>query len=111
MSKIHKILSVTLTIFALTLLGATGAVAAEDPCATAETPALELAEAANLTPVETPAETPAEAGLDAEVPAPFLAQAGEKCGNRFCPPTQYCCNDSCGICADPGEGCIQIECN
>ncbi len=32
------------------------------------------------------------------------------CGDRACGGDQVCCNDSCGICTAPGEGCIQIAC-
>lgn len=35
---------------------------------------------------------------------------GEKCGMNTCPADQTCCNASCGICAPPGGGCIQIAC-
>jgi len=35
----------------------------------------------------------------------------ETCGNTLCPPGQTCCNSSCGICASPGEACIQIACD
>ncbi|NOY90055.1 MAG: hypothetical protein GXP55_02515 [Deltaproteobacteria bacterium] len=32
------------------------------------------------------------------------------CGASTCSGGQVCCNASCGICADPGEGCIAIAC-
>ncbi len=36
--------------------------------------------------------------------------AGIACGNNTCTNGQYCCNASCGMCANPGVFCIQIAC-
>ncbi|MCK6546108.1 hypothetical protein L6R52_09585 [Myxococcota bacterium] len=33
-----------------------------------------------------------------------------QCGNSVCGDGQYCCNESCGICAGLGEACPQVEC-
>jgi hypothetical protein len=35
---------------------------------------------------------------------------GTQCGMHTCPMGQYCCNDSCGICAPMGAACPQIAC-
>lgn len=35
---------------------------------------------------------------------------GTPCGYRYCPSGQYCCNDSCGICAPVGGSCTQQVC-
>jgi hypothetical protein len=32
------------------------------------------------------------------------------CGDVTCAEGQVCCNESCGICAAPGEGCITLYC-
>lgn len=32
------------------------------------------------------------------------------CGNTVCQSGEYCCNDSCGICAPMGAMCIQEVC-
>jgi len=34
----------------------------------------------------------------------------EICGNTVCKEGEYCCNESCGICAPLGEGCIALWC-
>jgi hypothetical protein len=36
--------------------------------------------------------------------------AGVSCGPNVCAPGQSCCNASCGICTDPGKGCIKKLC-
>ena len=36
--------------------------------------------------------------------------SGEPCGPTHCSAGLVCCNESCGICAAPGEGCITIGC-
>jgi len=33
------------------------------------------------------------------------------CNCNACPPGQYCCNWSCGICRSYGDGCRQRECD
>ncbi|MFK7989070.1 MAG: hypothetical protein AB8I08_23835 [Sandaracinaceae bacterium] len=35
---------------------------------------------------------------------------GERCGPTVCAEGLVCCNESCGICAAPGEGCIALAC-
>lgn len=35
---------------------------------------------------------------------------GQPCGTSHCSKDEYCCNQSCGICAPLGGGCIQIAC-
>lgn len=35
---------------------------------------------------------------------------GVPCGASRCSQGEYCCNESCGICAPIGGGCIQIAC-
>ncbi len=37
-------------------------------------------------------------------------QPGIPCGPVTCTGTQVCCNASCGVCTEPGEGCIAIAC-
>ena len=39
-----------------------------------------------------------------------LPDAGQPCGDRRCGAGEYCCNESCGICAPTGGFCIQIAC-
>ena len=36
---------------------------------------------------------------------------GQKCGKSHCGAGQVCCNDSCGICTEPGGFCIQLFCS
>jgi hypothetical protein len=36
--------------------------------------------------------------------------SGEPCGPTHCSAGLECCNESCGICAAPGEGCIAVGC-
>jgi hypothetical protein len=38
------------------------------------------------------------------------AGAGVTCGKNTCAAGQTCCNASCGICTDPGKGCIKMFC-
>jgi hypothetical protein len=38
-------------------------------------------------------------------------EPGPACGDIHCNSQQYCCNDSCGICAPFGAACIQIACD
>jgi hypothetical protein len=35
---------------------------------------------------------------------------GASCGGNTCGAGEYCCNESCGICAPEGGGCIQLFC-
>lgn len=35
---------------------------------------------------------------------------GQPCGTSTCGAGQYCCNESCGICAPIGGGCIELYC-
>lgn len=35
---------------------------------------------------------------------------GQECGDTRCGAGEVCCNDSCGICTKPGEGCILLAC-
>jgi hypothetical protein len=35
---------------------------------------------------------------------------GTPCGGNVCGAGEFCCNESCGICAPEGGGCIQIFC-
>ena len=32
------------------------------------------------------------------------------CGKNVCSGTQYCCNQSCGLCAPIGSTCVAIAC-
>jgi hypothetical protein len=41
---------------------------------------------------------------------PDVAAGGVACGKNTCGPGQTCCNASCGICTDPGKGCIKMFC-
>ena len=34
----------------------------------------------------------------------------DQCGTNVCGQGDYCCNESCGICAPEGGFCIQIAC-
>jgi hypothetical protein len=36
--------------------------------------------------------------------------SGEPCGPVTCSAGQECCNESCGICTEPGGACIQLAC-
>jgi hypothetical protein len=42
-----------------------------------------------------------------EVP---IGSDGEACGTSTCQEGEFCCNESCGICAPKGGGCIQLFC-
>lgn len=97
----RKILCLTLTVFAITLFGASGAVQADQPAPDATT---------IVTPeIEGPTST-----LETENPnEPLFVQEEppvEQCGLVVCPPGMECCNASCGICVEPGGACIQIVC-
>ena len=35
---------------------------------------------------------------------------GVQCGSNTCAEGEVCCNESCGICTKPGEGCIELFC-
>jgi hypothetical protein len=48
-----------------------------------------------------------ECGCGCEPPPP---SAGVPCGQNTCRSWEFCCNESCGICAPRGGVCIQIEC-
>jgi len=37
-------------------------------------------------------------------------QVGNECGDTVCPAGKVCCNDSCGICTDPGGFCTLQYC-
>jgi hypothetical protein len=36
--------------------------------------------------------------------------SGEPCGSSLCKAGEFCCNESCGICAPRGGVCTQIQC-
>ncbi len=38
------------------------------------------------------------------------AGGGVRCGSATCAAGQECCNESCGLCTEPGEGCPAIAC-
>lgn len=40
-----------------------------------------------------------------------IAAKGEACGDATCAEGTVCCNASCGICVEPGGGCIQMMCD
>jgi hypothetical protein len=48
---------------------------------------------------------PEDAGAEAGEPEPRVA-----CGATQCAPGKICCNESCGICTNPGEKCSQLVC-
>lgn len=48
------------------------------------------------------------AGFPARPPFP---PPGGQCGDNVCGPGQYCCNASCGTCANFGDYCTQQVCN
>ncbi len=48
--------------------------------------------------------------LAAEFYLPIGTPVGEACGNTVCAVGDFCCNESCGICAPPGGSCIEIAC-
>merc|ERR1719361_811295 len=35
---------------------------------------------------------------------------GDRCGDNVCDEGEYCCNESCGICAPEGGGCTKQFC-
>lgn len=35
---------------------------------------------------------------------------GEPCGPAECPTGWSCCDEACGVCVRPGEGCMQRAC-
>jgi hypothetical protein len=41
---------------------------------------------------------------------PPVDAATEACGPTICGPGTQCCNASCGICTEPGIGCVDIAC-
>lgn len=42
------------------------------------------------------------------VPVPFPSPGS--CGGNTCGPGQFCCNPSCGVCANRGDSCTQQVC-
>jgi len=36
---------------------------------------------------------------------------GVQCGKNVCGDKEYCCNESCGICAPMGSACIEVFCS
>jgi hypothetical protein len=48
-----------------------------------------------------------ECGCGCEV---RLEDPGERCGRAICGPGEYCCNESCSICAPEGGFCTQQRC-
>lgn len=38
------------------------------------------------------------------------SDGGVRCGPTVCAAGTVCCNESCGICVAPGEGCIELAC-
>lgn len=42
--------------------------------------------------------------------APDAGRQGEACGAVTCAPGLECCNASCGLCVEPGMGCLAVEC-
>jgi hypothetical protein len=46
-------------------------------------------------------------GCGCEIPT---TTGGTPCGSNHCGAGDYCCNESCGICAPFGSACIQIAC-
>jgi hypothetical protein len=56
-----------------------------------------------------PAPTPAPPG---EATSPGTEPGGgARCGKNTCKPDEYCCNESCGICAPEGGFCTQQICD
>jgi hypothetical protein len=53
------------------------------------------------------AQTASDTGGAGNTPAPT---GGVACGPKTCPAGQVCCNESCGICTDPGGFCTQQFC-
>ena len=49
----------------------------------------------------------AECATTGQVPLP---PGYTQCGPSVCGPGEFCCNESCGICAPIGGTCIQIFC-
>jgi hypothetical protein len=47
---------------------------------------------------------------DGSVCVDGICREGVSCGTGFCTGGQVCCNDSCGICAFPGDTCPQEIC-
>ena len=36
---------------------------------------------------------------------------GKECGTNVCGTGEYCCNESCSICAPNGDFCIMLDCS
>jgi hypothetical protein len=49
-------------------------------------------------------------GFSDECGCGCVEPVGTPCGDTSCGAGEYCCNDSCGICAPIGAVCIQIAC-
>ncbi len=63
--------------------------------------------------VSSPILVGAEGGCASDDDVPIGAHdsgSGVQCGPKTCASGQVCCNDSCGICTEPGGACIQIAC-
>ena len=41
----------------------------------------------------------------------YLQNQGKQCGTNVCGRGEYCCNESCSICAPDGDFCIMLECD
>ena len=46
----------------------------------------------------------------ADVRDPAASASGKTCGTSLCKDTEFCCNESCGICAPRGGSCLQRRC-
>lgn len=70
-------------------------------------------DAPRLAAVPTPTATTLPAPVPAAAPAPEGAPSVlvESCGTNTCRVGQVCCNESCGICAQPGDTCDQGTCD
>lgn len=56
------------------------------------------------------ADTSAVFALDRTIHDPVEAPSGIPCGASRCDEGQFCCNESCGVCAARGDLCLQRQC-
>lgn len=93
-----------LTALALGILLVPASFAADAPELPA--PAVEQA-ACGADAVET---LPAALGAELEFLGGPFPPFPTPCGENTCAPGQWCCNPSCGTCANPGDYCLDVIC-
>ncbi len=70
----------------------------------------------SIRPPQPDASAPHDGGAADTAPRPDAVpidtgSGPQPCGDNICAPGQFCCNESCGLCAPEGGACPDIACN